>query len=83
MSDEVTEMCTQTVTSPSGWNHYPCSRKAWKDGFCKQHHPDSVKAREVASEKRYLEKLKKSPWHRLEQANNRIAELEALLKAKE
>lgn len=31
------------------WNgqfsDYPCSRKDWKDGFCKQHHPDSVKKR--------------------------------------
>ena len=31
------------------WNgqfsDYPCSRKDWKDGYCKQHHPDSVKKR--------------------------------------
>ena len=28
------------------WTYYQCSRKIWKDGYCKQHHPDSVKERE-------------------------------------
>ncbi len=38
-----------------GWHDYPCSRKAIKDGYCKQHHPDSVKARQEKSDKRYRE----------------------------
>lgn len=39
----MTEWCKERV-----WHerfHSQCSRKAWKDGYCKQHHPDTVKAR--------------------------------------
>ena len=54
-----------------------CDRKPWKDGWCKQHHPDSVKAREEASEKRWEENRKQQPWYKLREAQRRIAELEA------
>jgi len=31
-----------------------CSRRAVKDGYCKQHHPDTVKAREDARSAKWL-----------------------------
>ena len=42
------------------WNGYTvhlCSRKDWKDGFCKQHHPDSVKKRREDADARYKAKM--------------------------
>jgi len=39
------------------WTDYPerrCSRKAKLDGYCKQHHPASVKKRQEDSERRQL-----------------------------
>ena len=42
------------------WNGYTihlCLRKDWKDGFCKQHHPDSVKKRREDADARYKAKL--------------------------
>lgn len=30
------------------WHNYQCQRKAWKDGYCKQHHPDEVKKKAKA-----------------------------------
>lgn len=56
-----------------------CTRKAWRDGWCKQHHPDSVRARKEASKKRYDEQHKNHPWYKLEVAGNRIIELEQQL----
>jgi lipopolysaccharide biosynthesis glycosyltransferase len=56
-----------------------CSRKPWKDGWCKQHHPDSVVARIEAADKRYEEKRKESPWYKLAKALKRVAKLEAEL----
>lgn len=43
------------------WNgqfsDYPCSRKDWKDGYCKQHHPDSVKKRRDDAYARFTAKM--------------------------
>ena len=41
------------------WSNYQCQNKAWKDGFCKIHHPDTIKARRDKSAKRWEEKWKK------------------------
>jgi hypothetical protein len=75
--------CKQSVPAQAGWGFNQCSRKAVKDGFCKQHHPDAVKAREEASEKKWEEKHAKSPWNLLKIANERIRELEQKLEEKE
>lgn len=68
--------CKESVMWDS-WHSSQCTRKIWKDGYCKQHHPDSVKARRVASDKRWEEKRKQQPWYQLRMAQTRIAELEA------
>lgn len=42
------------------WNGYTvhlCPRKDWKDGFCKQHHPDLVKKRREDADARYKAKM--------------------------
>jgi len=48
--------CKAAVWTPRAWHAHQCPRKPWKDGWCKQHHPDTVKTREEAYEKRYKEK---------------------------
>jgi hypothetical protein len=35
-----------------------CFRKAWKDGYCKQHHPETIKAKKVKEHEKYL------AWHK-------------------
>lgn len=42
-----------------------CSRKAVKDGYCKQHHPDAVAARSKKVDEAYEAKRKKSSWAKL------------------
>jgi hypothetical protein len=27
------------------WHNHQCKRKSWKDGYCKQHHPEEIKNR--------------------------------------
>lgn len=44
--------CRKHVYGGSYMGHQ-CSRKAVKDGYCKQHHPDAVKAKKEAREKQW------------------------------
>jgi len=75
---EQPERCSEKVRDEGMWpTFHSCKNKVWKDGYCKQHHPDTVAARRAARGKRYEEKEKQSPWYKLKQANKRIAELEA------
>ncbi len=52
--------CKQSVYAASGnWGHsYQCSRKTKLDGYCKQHHPDTVAARDVATKARWADERK-------------------------
>jgi hypothetical protein len=36
-----------------GTGHHQCQRKPWKDGWCRQHHPESIAARERAKDATY------------------------------
>jgi hypothetical protein len=38
-----------------------CTRKATRDGYCTQHHPDTVEQRRAAMERRWNEKRKRDP----------------------
>jgi hypothetical protein len=69
--------CKALVSSGPWSRQSQCNRKEWKDGWCKQHHPDSVKARRELSDQRYEERKKHQPWYKLQEAMKRIAELEA------
>jgi hypothetical protein len=75
----MSKQCKERVYGDWGRSHQ-CSRKAVKDGYCKQHHPDTVKARREKSEARAAEKEKQSLWYRLKIAQQRITELEAEVK---
>lgn len=50
----------------NGYNYSQCSRKATKDGYCWQHHPDKVAERERLSEEKFQRKLDNNPWKKLE-----------------
>ena len=56
--------CTAKIPTPDGWGTYRCSRKAVRDGFCTQHHPDSKKARLEATNAKYKREdaLAKARW---------------------
>lgn len=45
------EQCTGMAWD--GLSKRRCSRKPWLDGYCKQHHPDKVKARDADRKARW------------------------------
>ena len=75
MSDE--QKCSVDVWR--GWSFGRCSRKAVRDGFCKQHHPDSVEERREKSAKDYERKRNQSTYAQLFRARGKIADLESEL----
>lgn len=56
---------------------HQCLRKPWKDGWCRQHHPDSVAKRRTQSEARWKQKQARSPLAQLGEAREEIARLKA------
>ncbi len=77
-----TEICKVEVADRSGYHWYNCTKPIWKDGYCKIHHPESVKAREEKSRQRWEEKMENSPWNIIaklkkenEELKQQIAEL--------
>jgi hypothetical protein len=40
--------CSADVHNSFGVSFHQCNRNVWKDGFCKQHHPDTVAVRDTA-----------------------------------
>ena len=64
----------------NNWGHSPCSRNAVQDGWCRQHHPDSVEKRKKASTERFNAKEANSIPARFERAQERITELEATVR---
>ena len=73
MSD-IKEKCKEKLYGGIGWGSHGCSRYAKTDGYCKQHHPDNVKARREASQKKWKEDREKSP---LNMSLRKIDSLEA------
>jgi hypothetical protein len=55
------DRCKEDIWDRYTYKTYRCARNAVKDGFCKQHHPDAVKARQEKSAKLYAEKREKDP----------------------
>ena len=92
LDDKLVEgKCQTSVITPGmrGMFTHQCTRKVWKDGFCKLHHPETVAIREVKKTEAYNERQKHSAWglvlsykEKLDVANVRIAELEAQLQAR-
>ena len=73
----MSEGCAKRVWH--GYSSYPCSRKAVKDGFCKQHHPDPAAERQRKSEAAYAKRVANSAPEKLRKARERIAKLEEAL----
>lgn len=48
------EQCQKLVWPVGGYTDRQCSRAAWKDGYCAQHHPYRVKERREAAHKQYM-----------------------------
>ena len=57
-----------------GFHEYQCSRKAVKDGWCKQHHPDAVAARAEKSRAAWEERRKKEPWYVLSEVKKELSD---------
>ena len=81
----MSEQCKEGVWRD--WSSGKCARKAVKDGYCKQHHPDAVKERQEKSSARWEEKFNNSDSAKLRRALDtieaqkaEIAELVELLK---
>jgi len=73
------EKCKATVYPKERYGSFHghrCHRFEWKDGYCKQHHPETQKLREEKSELKYKEKMERNPYRLLEKAEARIKELE-------
>jgi hypothetical protein len=72
MEGEVREICPIRVYTGSFRGHQ-CTKPVWKDGYCKIHHPESVKSRAEKSRQRRHEQWENNP---LNKALKRIKELE-------
>lgn len=74
----MTDRCMAKVRGSGTWSRFRhCTRKAKKEGYCTQHHPDSVKKREEEATRKWKEKQDNSVYARLEKALKRNRELEA------
>ena len=71
------EQCKASVYHeiPSGFHQ--CRRKPWKDGWCKQHHPDTEANRRAGRAVRWEQEQERSPYVRLGEAHKEIARLKA------
>ena len=71
------ERCKKFVSRGTWARQGQCNRNAVKDGYCKQHHPDSVAKRNEESQKRWQEQYENSPHMQLKRALEKIKVLEA------
>jgi len=58
------------IADHTGFNFHQCLRKPWRDGWCRQHHPETIAARDQARHKRWERERERAP-------DKRIAALEA------
>jgi hypothetical protein len=63
-----------------GWHFGACSRKATKDGYCWQHHPDAIAERERKATEAFKAKMENSPWRRLERMREELAMCREIIK---
>jgi hypothetical protein len=74
--------CQTEVVTPGlrFFYYHQCTRKPWKDGKCKVHHPDNIKAREEAREAESKQRWENSPTMKLVAALEKIKKLEREIK---
>lgn len=74
------DKCKERVSDNTGWGRmHQCTRNATLDGFCKQHHPDSVAERDRKAIKRYEAKREASPYHKIEILMAEIKQLKEII----
>jgi len=74
------ERCTKSVrTEGTNFRHHQCKRGAVKDGFCLQHHPDTVDARRKASDDAFKRKHEQSIYGQYRRALERVKVLETTI----
>jgi hypothetical protein len=74
------EQCKEQVYPRESFGSFhpsQCKKKVWKDGYCKQHHPETVKKRSDESDRRYKERLENSPFRKIEKLTQQITDLRA------
>ncbi len=79
----VESRCKEKVSPPDRWgsfHRHQCSRKVWRDGYCKQHHPDSVSARQELAFKKDREKWESSPSQQVSILRRENEQLKKMLK---
>lgn len=54
------------------FNRHQCTRKVWKDGYCKLHHPDTVAARNAKTLARQEESYRNSDWNQLRETKKKL-----------
>ena len=72
--------CKKHVYPQERWGSFhghQCHRKVWKDGFCRQHHPETEETRTIEAQKRWQEKHDNDP---LRVTLRRVKKLEVVLK---
>ena len=69
------DRCKADVWEERAWHGHQCLRRAKRDGWCAQHHPDAEKERRRKRDERDLARAAKSPEARLTKAQERIKEL--------
>lgn len=77
------EQCSQMVKGEGqyGWlpsHKHQCTRRIWKDGKCKVHHSETIKARRDERDKQREIKWENSDWKKLYRANKQITRLREL-----
>jgi hypothetical protein len=57
--------CAKAVENDGRWpGWHQCSRRAWKDGWCRQHHPETVHARQEKASRDFAEKVRRKAKRR-------------------
>jgi hypothetical protein len=66
----------------AGYTHYQCRRKPWKDGYCKQHHPDIESAKREENRKKSDAEwnLKKARWDAKSRKDKLYEDMVSLIK---
>ena len=73
------EQCKEQIFR--NWREYRCSRKAWKDGYCKQHHPDTVEERRKKAQEKWEKHQENTPIALNRMLNEKTQQCEELAEA--
>lgn len=73
--EELKTRCMKEVYYPGGFHTYRCRRKAVKDGWCKQHHPEAERARREKSDREWKAKWDNSPVMQLKRKEEEMRSL--------